>query len=184
MITVPVAEAVEPAETRPLHVVTGRKTRVRPARVMMHIFLVSMALLWLIPIGTALYNSFRFYESDTQVNGVFAPPESLTLQNYRDAWSVGEMGHKFGNTAFIVLPALFLILLLSSMVAFACTRFSWRFNVFFLILFTAGNLMPHSSPLRSVGDIGASPSLSYCPGRWRTVRTGSRAACTCRRCPW
>jgi multiple sugar transport system permease protein len=142
MITVPVAEAVEPTETRPLHVVTGRKTRVRPARVMMHIFLVSMALLWLIPIGTALYNSFRFYESDTQVNGVFAPPESLTLQNYRDAWSVGEMGHKFGNTAFIVLPALFLILLLSSMVAFACTRFSWRFNVFFLILFTAGNLMP------------------------------------------
>jgi ABC-type spermidine/putrescine transport system permease subunit II len=28
------------------------------------------------------------------------------------------------------------------MVAFACTRFSWRFNIFFLILFTAGNLMP------------------------------------------
>ena len=43
---------------------------------------------------------------------------------------------------FIVLPALFLILFLSSMVAFACTRFWWRFNVFFLVLFTAGNLMP------------------------------------------
>jgi multiple sugar transport system permease protein len=142
MITVPAAEALEPTEARPLHVVTGRRTRVRPARVMMHVFLISMALLWLVPIGTALYNSFRFYESDTQVNGVFAPPESLTLQNYRDAWSVGEMGHKFWNTAFIVIPALFLILLLSSMVAFACTRFSWRFNVFFLILFTAGNLMP------------------------------------------
>jgi multiple sugar transport system permease protein len=41
-----------------------------------------------------------------------------------------------------VIPALFLILLFSSAVAFACTRFSWRFNVFFLILFTAGNLMP------------------------------------------
>ena len=26
--------------------------------------------------------------------------------------------------------------------AFACTRFSWRFNIAFLMLFTAGNLMP------------------------------------------
>ena len=43
---------------------------------------------------------------------------------------------------FIVLPSLFFILFLSSMVAFACTRFSWRFNIFFLVLFTAGNLMP------------------------------------------
>jgi multiple sugar transport system permease protein len=31
---------------------------------------------------------------------------------------------------------------LSSAVAFACARFSWRFNVAFLVLFTAGNLMP------------------------------------------
>jgi multiple sugar transport system permease protein len=143
MITAPAAEALDGVEeARPLHVVTGRKKRVRPARVFMHVFLITVALVWLVPIATALYNSFRFYESDTQVNGVFAPPEHLTLQNYRDAWSVGEMGHKFWNTAFIVIPALFLILLLSSMVAFACTRFSWRFNVFFLILFTAGNLMP------------------------------------------
>ena len=69
-------------------------------------------------------------------------PETLTLENYRDAWSVGEMGGHFAKTAFIVLPALFLILFLSSAIAFACTRYSWRFNIFFLILFTAGNLMP------------------------------------------
>ena len=41
-------------------------------------------------------------------------PESLTLENYRDAWSVGEMGGHFVKTVFIVLPALFLILFLSS----------------------------------------------------------------------
>ena len=96
----------------------------------------------MIPIGTAVYNSFRFYESDTQVNGPFSAPNSLTLQNYRDAWRVGEMGKTFGNTAFIVLPALFITLLLSAAVAYACTRFSWKFNIAFLVLFTAGNLMP------------------------------------------
>ena len=118
------------------------KERIRPARIVLHVFLITMAIAWLIPIGTAIYNSFRFYEADTQPNGVFAAPTALTLENYRDAWSVGEMGKTFGNTAFIVIPSIFFILLLSSAVAFACTRFSWRFNVSFLVLFTAGNLMP------------------------------------------
>jgi multiple sugar transport system permease protein len=108
----------------------------------LHAFQILMAVGWLIPVATAVYSSFRYYESDTQVNGVFSLPETLTTENYRDAWTVGEMGKTFGNTAFIVLPALFLILLLSSMVAYACTRHSWRFNVACLVLFTAGNLMP------------------------------------------
>jgi multiple sugar transport system permease protein len=103
---------------------------------------VAMALVWLLPIVTAIYNSFRYYEADTQPNGVFAAPDTLTLDNYRDAWSVGEMSKTFFNTAYILIPSLFFILLLSSAVAFACTRFSWKFNIFFLVIFTAGNLMP------------------------------------------
>lgn len=118
------------------------KPPLRPSRIVLHVFLVTMALAWLVPIGTALYNSFRHYESDTQVNGPFSLPDALTLDNYREAWNVGNMSRTLFNTAFIVLPALFLILLLSSMVAFACTRYSWRFNVAMLVLFTAGNLMP------------------------------------------
>jgi multiple sugar transport system permease protein len=120
----------------------SEEKRVRPARVVLHTFLIVMAIGWLIPIGTAVYNSFRFYEADTQPNGPFSWPKALTLQNYRDAWNVGEMGKTFFNTAYIVIPALFVTLLLSSMVAYACTRFSWRFNIAFLVLFTAGNLMP------------------------------------------
>ena len=114
----------------------------RGGRILLHTFLIVVAIGWLIPIGAAIYASFRFFAGDTSVNGVFSMPESLTLQNYRDAWKVGEIRSHFFKTAFIVLPALALILLLSSMLAFACTRFSWRFNIFFLVLFTAGNLMP------------------------------------------
>lgn len=116
--------------------------RIKPMRVLLHAFLIGVAIAWLIPIGTAVYNSFRYYESDTQVNGPFSAPDTLTLDNYREAWTVGEMTKTFWNTAYIVIPALFLILLLSSMAAYACTRYSWRFNILFLVLFTAGNLMP------------------------------------------
>ncbi|HSB84816.1 MAG TPA: carbohydrate ABC transporter permease [Ilumatobacteraceae bacterium] len=141
-MTVVIAAPAAATERRTDVHVVARRRRMAPARILLQAFLVLMAVLWLIPIGTALYNSFRFYESDTQVNGVFGKATTLTLQNYRDAWSVGHMAQKFGNTAFIVIPSLFFILLLSSAVAFACARFSWRFNVAFLILFTAGNLMP------------------------------------------
>jgi multiple sugar transport system permease protein len=131
------------------------KPKLRPARVALHAFLILVAILWLIPITAAFYNSFRFYESDTLANGPFAPPAKLTTDNYTDAWRVGDMGTTLRNTAIIVLPALFFILLLSSMLAFACTRFSWRFNIAFLVLFTAGNLLPQQvmfQPLFQIFD--------------------------------
>ena len=114
----------------------------RGPRLVLQAFLILVAVVWLIPMVTALYASFRYFEADTNVNGVFSLPETLTLDNYRDAWEVGGIWSHFGKTMFIVIPSLVLILTLSSMVAFACTRFSWRFNLSFLILFTAGNLMP------------------------------------------
>ncbi len=111
-------------------------------RVLLHAFLILVAAIWLVPIVAAFYSSFRFFETDTNINGVFSLPEALTLENYRDAWRVGSIGNHFLKTAYIVVPSLFFILLFASMVAFAATRYSWRFNIAFLVLFTAGNLMP------------------------------------------
>jgi multiple sugar transport system permease protein len=111
-------------------------------RIGLHAFLIVISLIWLLPIAAAIANSFRDFRGDTDVNGVFSIPERLSLDNYRNAWNFGHVGSHFGKTMFIVIPSLFFILLFSSMVAFACTRFSFKFNVFFLVLFTAGNLMP------------------------------------------
>jgi len=114
----------------------------RGPRALLQVFLIGVALLWLVPMLAAFYSSFRYFEADSQINGVFSWPKTLTLDNYRQAWDVGEIPRHFYNTMFITLPSLFFILFFSSMVAFACTRYSWRFNLFFLVLFTAGNLMP------------------------------------------
>ena len=133
----PPAEPTAPAKKR-----RERTPRAKAMRLLLYTFLTVMALAWLVPVGTAVYNSFRYWEADTQPNGAFSLPTTLTLDNYRDAWDVGEMSKTFGNTAFIVIPSLILTLLLASMVAYACTRYSWKFNIAFLVLFTAGNLMP------------------------------------------
>ena len=41
-----------------------------------------------------------------------------------------------------MVPAVILVLFFASMMAFACTRYSWRFNLALLMLFTAVNLLP------------------------------------------
>ena len=124
-----------------LTVVKRQPRRARLWRVALYVFLTSMALLWLVPVGGAIYASLRPY-SETQRLGLFSWPKSFTMQNYKNAWNEGNMTRAFGNTMFIVIPALVLILAFSSAMAFAVSRFSWRFNVTLLLIFTAGNLLP------------------------------------------
>ncbi|MBK5333800.1 MAG: carbohydrate ABC transporter permease [Ilumatobacteraceae bacterium] len=124
-----------------LTVVKRQPRRAKLWRIALYAFLTSMALLWLVPVAGAIYASLRPY-SETQKLGIFSLPKTFTFQNYRNAFNQGGMGRAFGNTMFIVIPSLVLILFLSSAMAFAVSRFSWRFNVTLLLVFTAGNLLP------------------------------------------
>jgi multiple sugar transport system permease protein len=122
-------------------VIWKRRSRVTPTRVLLYGFLIATAFLWLVPIVGAIYASLRPY-TETARDGFISWPETLTLNNYRNAWEQGDILRKYWNTALILVPSLILTLFFSSMVAFVCSRFSWRFNIFMLSLFTAGNLLP------------------------------------------
>ena len=63
-----------------------------------------------------------------------------------------------------------LTLFLASLMAFAVSRFSWKFNVTLLILFTAGNMLPPQVLATPVFEM-----YKHDP-RCRT-RSATRAAC-------
>jgi multiple sugar transport system permease protein len=128
------------------------KIKSKVPRAVLQTFLITMAVAWLVPLVGALLSAFR-NEQELRDNGVISFPKSLTFQNFRDAFNNGQMAHKFFNTFFILIPSLMLILLFSSLVGFACTRFSGRFNVLFLVIFTAGNLMPQQVIFQPVFQI-------------------------------
>ena len=113
----------------------------RPARVFLHTCLIIISAAWLLPLLWAAYTSLRPYE-ETAANGYVSIAQTLTLENYRKALDQGDLLLYFKNTMLIVVPALVLILLLSSMVAFVVSRFRFRGQVALLMLFTAGNLLP------------------------------------------
>ena len=129
------------ASSEPVTPLRADKAPLRPARVLLHTCLVLISLAWLLPMLWAAYTSLRPYE-ETAENGYVSIAKTLTLENYRKALEQGDLWLHFKNTMFIVVPALFFILLLSSMVAFVVSRFRFRGQIALLMLFTAGNLLP------------------------------------------
>ncbi len=105
------------------------------------VFIGIFALVWLFPIVWTLWSSLRPY-SEIRAGGVFSPPQELGLFNYTNAIDRMDLPRYFANTALITIPAVFLILLFGSLIAFVVTRYSFKFNVAMLLLFTAGNLLP------------------------------------------
>ncbi|WP_234354945.1 carbohydrate ABC transporter permease [Streptomyces sp. NRRL WC-3618] len=121
--------------------VKGRRAPVRPARVLLHTFLVVTSLAWLAPLLWAMYAALRPY-AETSTKGYVSWPDKLSLANFTNAFTQSDMTHYFGNTLIIAVPAVLLTLFLSSMVAFYVSRFDFRVNLSLLLVFTAGNLLP------------------------------------------
>jgi multiple sugar transport system permease protein len=123
-------------------VATPRSRRRVPwGRVAMYVFLSVMAIVWLFPLAWAVYTALRPY-SDTQAAGYISLPRTLNFQNFIDAWNGGEFAQHYISTLIVTIPAVIVTIIVASMVAFAVSRFSWRFNLVVLLIFTAGNLLP------------------------------------------
>ncbi len=118
-----------------------RRRRVKRSRVALHAFLITVCSIWIFPLLWAVYISLRPL-GDTAQHGDFSLPSTLNFQNFIDAWTQANLPYYYLNTLIVAVPAVAITLLLSSMLAFALTRAASRFNLFMLLLFTAGNLLP------------------------------------------
>jgi multiple sugar transport system permease protein len=122
---------------------THDRARRRLRRAGLHLFLIALALLFAWPMLDAVYMSLRPYgEIVINANGPFSLPGTLNLNNYTAVWNSQNLPGFYWNTAVITIPAVLLTLWISSMLAFAIARYSWRFNLVVLMIFTAGNLLP------------------------------------------
>jgi len=106
-----------------------------------HLFLLVMSVLWLIPLVWAVFTSLR-PKADTDKYGYFSFGGAFNFDNFVQAWNQGGFATYFGNSVIITVPTVILTLLFASMMAFAVSRFTWKFNITLLIMFTAGNLLP------------------------------------------
>ena len=138
----------------------GNPARHQRAGVLSHVFVIVMAVLWVLPLLFTLYVSLR-PETDTNQHGYFSLAHSFTFSNFSDAWTQGQIWHFFLNSVKITVPAVLITLFLSSMVAFVVSRFSTTFNLVMLLLFTAGNLLPQQVLLAPLFKIYTNVQIPY-----------------------
>ena len=81
-------------------------------------------------------------KADTDKYGYFSFGGAFNFDNFFTAWNQGGAAKYFLNSVIITVPTVLLTLFFASMMAFAVSRFTWKFNVTLLIMFTAGNLLP------------------------------------------
>ena len=106
-----------------------------------HAFLIAMCVLWIFPLAWTVYTAFRPY-GDTARLGYASIGGSYNLDNFFRAADGMDLWLHLFDTLIVVVPAMILVLFFASMIAFAVSRYSFRFNVAMLMLFTAGNLLP------------------------------------------
>lgn len=117
------------------------KNRQKRKDAVITVFIAIFAFIWMIPILWTFWTSLRPYEDIIQ-SGVWSRPDTLNFANYVDAYrQMGIWGY-LSNSFIVAIPAVILTLFFGSLLAFVITRYSFRFNLALLLLFTAGNLLP------------------------------------------
>ena len=125
------------------HVVLDKKYRDKQKRKDRAIsaFIGFFAIVWIFPILWTIWTSLRPYQ-DIIEDGVFSWPRHLNLDNYLQALRQMNIEKYLINSFIVAIPAVILTLFFGSLLAFVVTRYSFRFNLYLLLLFTAGNLLP------------------------------------------
>ncbi len=109
-------------------------------RALINIVLALWAVIVIFPMWWLVYTSFK---TDREI--FFSPwalPRTLQWENFSRAWVQAHIGDYFVNSLLVVLPALALTLLLSSMTAYVLGRFPFPLNRFFFYMFLSGMLFP------------------------------------------
>jgi multiple sugar transport system permease protein len=118
-----------------------KRRRIRKGRVALHAFLITMSVIWIFPLAWTFFTALRPL-GDTITHGYLSWPTTLNFQNFIDGWNNADLPYYFFNTLIVTVPSVILVLLIASVVAFALTRVRSRINLFLLMMFTAGNLLP------------------------------------------
>jgi multiple sugar transport system permease protein len=119
---------------------TAKRT-ISLSRVILYAVVYLFTALWLVPIATALITSVRT-NSDIVSRGFLAIPNALSLQSYAEAWQRGGLAHYLPNSFIITIPSLIATLFLSSLSAYALSRFRFPGDRIILFIYVAGMMLP------------------------------------------
>ena len=107
---------------------------------LMHIFLVSSAIVVLYPIFMMVMSGFK---TNAEIFGApFAMPKSFNLDNYAVIWNTTDVPHYLLNSTFVTLISVIVLLVTGTMAAYAISRYKFRGSIMVSLFFLAGLMLP------------------------------------------
>jgi multiple sugar transport system permease protein len=125
----------------PTPAVAPRQWRRLSKTAITYIVLTVLAILWLIPIFAALLTAVRTMD-DITLNGFWSIPGVATFDNFAEAWGSARVSQYLMSSFIVTIPSLILMLFLSSLTAYALSRFKFRLNLPIYFMFVAGTMLP------------------------------------------
>ena len=150
------------------HIASSDELSGKPKRkggIGMTIILTLVALLWISPLVLLVITALRPL-SDFVANGPLAWTQEWTLQNFADAWGVGNFATTYRNSGFLLILKVPLGVLISAMLAFALAKLRLRFGAAIMFAVFLGltipiyiTIVPVFILLRSMGATDSVPGL-------------------------
>ncbi|HIP23752.1 MAG TPA: carbohydrate ABC transporter permease [Rhodobacteraceae bacterium] len=107
---------------------------------LMHIFLVSTALVVLYPIFMMVMSGFK---TNAEIFGSpFALPKSFNLDNYAVIWNTTDVPRYLLNSTIVTVISVAVLLVTGTMAAYAISRYKFRGSIMVSLFFLAGLMLP------------------------------------------
>lgn len=110
-------------------------------------------LLFAIPVVTQLYPLLWLLLYSLKTNeeilsgSFFSLPKSPMWQNYQQAYELGSYPKYLANSVLVTGATMICVILLSSMVAYAISRFRWKYGGLVMTVFLMGMMIPMQATL-------------------------------------
>ena len=114
--------------------------KVSIVKIIIYIFLILMAVLYLAPLLWVFNVSFK--TNKEIFTAPFALPQNPTFENFTFAWTAGKLGIATLNSFIVCVVTLILSMIIGSMAAFGIARLRWKLSKYALIYFLTGMMIP------------------------------------------
>ena len=113
---------------------------VKPVTVILYIFLIALAVIYVAPLLWMLSVSFK--DNAGVMAAPFALPEVFHWENYQQVWTMGKLGIALVNSVLVCGITLVVSLFFGAMAAFAIARMRWKLSEAAHTFFLIGMMVP------------------------------------------
>ena len=144
-----------------------RNARFYLAQIIRYAALLFTAIVVILPLVTVIFGAFKGHEELLTSNPLAFPENWLNFENFKTAWTKGNMATGFYNTIIILAVSIAATIMTGTMTAYVLARFKFKGKAFVKFLFLLASLIPSITMQMSTFQIIV--GLGVYNTRWATI---------------